>query len=43
MVFSLLNSLPELWKVQAIFEALCMGNVERMSCYRELVRDGEIE
>lgn len=42
LLLDMLRDLPDLWKVWAEFEALCMGKVEYHSCYRELVKDGSI-
>jgi hypothetical protein len=39
MIIEMFKDLPCLWKVKAEFEALCMGNVERMSCYRSIERE----
>ena len=35
----MVTDLPEMWKVWSDFEALCMGRIERHSCYKDAMRE----
>jgi hypothetical protein len=38
LFLDMIRDLPDLWKTKAEFEALCMGTVDRMSCYKEILK-----